>query len=159
MNTTMKRRLSGRTAVLVDIENILGTTDFDESDVAAARRGIVMAGEVAADAHVTVATSAGASLVQVHSGWPGARLRFRRGCDGADLALAEVALNENLVGRFDRVVIASGDGMFAVVAAWLVEHGVEVTVVARPESLSRALSRRATRVSVLVAQDSFGMSA
>lgn len=159
MATQHSRHLTGRTAVLVDIENIIGSTNFDACDVTMARARIHEMVDCPDDAHVIVATTVGHLLCPAHAGWPGARLVWRRGKDGADLALADVALNENLIARFDRVVLASGDGIFAVVATWLQQHGVAVTVVSRPESLSRALAGRVADVRLLSHPKQLGMSA
>lgn len=159
MTTQRERHLGGRTAVLVDIENVLGGTRFDSRQVARARREIMVLAGIAPEAQVTIATSADLPLLEAHVGWPGARLLWRRGKDGADLALADVALNENLIDRFDRVVLASGDGIFAVVATWLQQHGVAVTVVSRPQALSRALQGRVADVRLLGRPEFLGMSA
>lgn len=87
--------------------------------------------------HVIVAVNHGAAT-EVGTTWPG-RLVVRSGADGADLALIEVANRESIAGRFDEVVVASGDGIFAELVARLLAAGVAVRVVSRPESLSRRL--------------------
>jgi hypothetical protein len=129
---------SVRSLHLVDVENLLGGTSFTETDVV-----------VAAAAYGTVAAVAAGDLVVVSSshhtafatwfGWGDARRVVRSGQDGADLALIEIIETENVAMRFDRVVIASGDKIFAVSAAQLQAAGVEVTVVSRRQSLSRQL--------------------
>ena len=61
------------------------------------------------------------------------------GLDGADLALLDEVAEIELLRRFDRVCIGSGDGIFAAAAAKIAAAGVEVTVVTRPRALSGRL--------------------
>lgn len=143
---------SRRTLVLADIENMQGGTDFTSEDVRITRRLIESVSQLPQDAHVVLATSSGQSLVTAGLGWPEARRVWLPGHDGADLALADVALNEDVVDRFHKVVICSGDGLFAVVARYLHLAGMEVAVVARRESLSRALAAAAGQVVLLPAR-------
>lgn len=127
-----------RSLHLVDVENLLGGTNFGEADVA-----------LAAAAYGPVAGLAATDLVVVSSshhtaraawfGWGEARRIVRSGVSGADLALIEVIETENVAVRFDRIVIGSGDGNFAVSAAKLQAAGIAVTVVSRPAFLSRQL--------------------
>lgn len=140
---------ANRTLVLADIENIHGGTDFTVEDVCLTRRLITSAAALPRDAHVVVAASSGQGLVTAGLGWPDARRVWLAGHDGADLALADVALNEDVVVRFNKVVICSGDGLFAVVARYLQVAGLEVVVVSRPKSLSRALADAAENVVLL----------
>jgi hypothetical protein len=90
-------------------------------------------------------------------GWPGARVLVGHGPDGADRALLEAASPEDIAARFDNVIVASGDGVFTQLVALLRLRGLEVTVVARRESLSRRLGRVASRV--LVFSDDVGVEA
>jgi hypothetical protein len=147
----MGNKTSDRTYVLVDTENINGGSDFTSGDVGKIRTLIESAVILPDGVQVAVATSCGAALVEAGLGWPGARRVWNPGKDGADLALADIALNEDLVGRFDHVVICSGDGLFAIVARFLRAAGVRVTVVSRPEALSRLLACEAAEVVFLPA--------
>jgi hypothetical protein len=116
----------------------VGGPPFGEAVVAAA-----------AGAYRPLAGVGGADLVVVSSshhtakatwfGWGNARRVVRSGPDGADLALIEIIEKEDVVARFGRIVIASGDQIFAGPAAALQAAGVAVTVVSRPELLSRRL--------------------
>ena len=90
---SMRKEIWCRTLVLVDVENLLGGGGFAAEQVSELRRAVSAAVDLPDGAHVTVATSAGATLVEAGLGWPGARRVWRRGHDGADLALADVALN------------------------------------------------------------------
>ncbi|MCT9934872.1 hypothetical protein N5079_32165 [Planotetraspora sp. A-T 1434] len=76
------------------------------------------------------------SLVEVGRVISGARFLTRSGPDGADSALAEMAVSDRVDLRFERVVIGSGDGYFADLASWLAAAGVHVTVVTRSGRLS-----------------------
>ncbi len=138
-----------RTLLLVDVENLIGGTGFTSADVTALRHQVEAAAGVKATTQAVVATSCGAPLVEAGLGWTGARCVWMRGHDGADLALADVALNEDVASRYSRVVICSGDGLFAVVARYLSTMGVHVTVVATQRSLSRHLAHVAHEVRLL----------
>jgi hypothetical protein len=144
MNTAPEVRIEpktdyrGRSLHLVDVENLVGGTTFREVDVA-----------VTAAAYKPVATMGPSDLVVVASshftapqtwfGWGSARRLVRSGPDGADLALIEVIETESVATRFSRVVVASGDKIFAEAAAWLQAQGVNVTVVTRADALSNRL--------------------
>ena len=82
-----------------------------------------------------------------------------RGINGADHALIEVLSEERMPQRFNAVVIASGDGIFASVAADLAAAGLEVTVVAREGHLSARLRLAAQRVVLLLDAPSLGEAA
>lgn len=78
---------------------------------------------------------------------PGVRLMAREGPDGADLALLDEVRDYKWVAeRFHRIVIGSGDGIFAELAAALTGLGVHVGVVSRPDALSFSLGRTATTI-------------
>ncbi len=141
----------GRALHLVDVENLLGGTDFTEADVAAVARNYRQIARVGADDLVVVASSHHTAL-PVWFGWGEARRLVRSGSDGADLALLDVVKHEDVAVRFERVVIGSGDGIFAFGAAALQRDGVGVTVVSQRESLSRQL-RLAVRDIRLLARE------
>ena len=63
-----------------------------------------------------------------------------RGSDGADLALLAHAARDFVVRRAGRMVVSSGDHIFANRARQVAASGVDVLVVARPESRSRELA-------------------
>jgi hypothetical protein len=146
---------AARSIHLIDIENLIGGTNFYEGDVAAvAERYRSLAG-VGEDDLVVVASSHHTAPA-TWFGWPDARRLVRSGVDGADMALIEVIEKENLAMRFDRVVIASGDGIFAVPAAKLQQRGVKITIVSRPEFLSRALRLASRDIRILGSQPDLG---
>ena len=140
--------LSGRVVHLVDIENVCGGPGFNEFEATCAQRAYRRAVHVGEDDLVIVACSHYAARA-AWFGWRGGRRLVKSGCDGADLALLGVIELENVCGRFDHVVIGSGDKIFAEAAAALQAGGVGVTVVSRPESLSRQLRFAARDVRLL----------
>ena len=142
----MRKHLKNQTHVLVDIENLCGSGQFTQAEACAARTMVESAVPLPYDARVTVGTSSDEACLEAWLAWRGPQHVRRHGQDGADLALAEVALNENLIDRCSHVVICSGDGLFAILAQYLRAHGVRVTVVCRPGSLSRALASHADEV-------------
>jgi len=81
--------------------------------------------------------------------WPKARIILRSGKDGADLALIKVATDEDIAKRFNRVVIASGDGIFTTIAKKLSEQGVEVSIVCGRGVLSKSLKHQCPNVRYL----------
>ncbi len=124
---------------LVDVENLICGQSFTAADVAATAAVYQAVAGVAASDLVVVSSSHHTALA-TWFGWKNARRVVRSGPDGADLALLNVLDTENVGVRFDRVVIASGDGIFARPAAQLQAQGVVVTIVSRPDSLSRELA-------------------
>lgn len=80
---------------------------------------------------------------------PGARLLFGSGPDAADLALIAVIEHEGLAARFDEVIIASGDGIFAGYAAQLAAADVRVTALVGNGRLSNKLRLAAHDVNYL----------
>ena len=124
---------------LVDVENLLGTPWFTRQAVADLRRAYDIVSAASNPAHYLIGTSASQNLVDAGLGWAQGKFVFAPGKDGAERALlAEATLAA--AARYDRVVIGSGDGIFADFAASLQSAGVKVSVVSRQRSLSRALS-------------------
>jgi len=136
-----------RTLHLVDIENLLGE----------AHRGAVATGSVldrylaaaawhAGDQTFVAGQARHVAAVSFDSPVPLRGLIAYPGKDGADRRLLETDRAERIAERFDRVVIGSGDGIFAELARTLRRSAVRVWVVSSPESLSRWLASAATRV-------------
>jgi hypothetical protein len=129
----------GRFLQLVDVENLVGGATFCVADAAAVRNAFESAAPCGTVNQVVLATSHRAAA-SAWFAWPAsARPLLRSGVDGADLALLQVLATEQVEQRYDRVVIGSGDGIFAFPAARLQAAGCAVTVVTRPEALSRQL--------------------
>jgi hypothetical protein len=134
-----------RSLHLVDVENLIGTPRPTLEQVIVCRDSYgVFVGH---DDHVIVSCNHGA-YITVGWVWPGARRLVRSGLNGADLALLDVLARERVAERFSTVFVGSGDGLFADAVASLGAIGVDVTVVSRPEALSRRLELAAGRVQI-----------
>lgn len=132
-----------RSLHLIDIENLTGSSSPSPEGV----RWCQLAYEalhVGPLDHVVIAYSHHAAP-NVRWEWRRARHLWRSGKNGADLALLQVIAQEPVVGRYNSLFIASGDGIFTDAVARLGEQGMDVTVVSRPESLSRSLRLAARR--------------
>lgn len=131
----------GRRALhLVDIENLAGGAHSSPEEMRSAITKYIRVAGFGAGDQMVVASSHHAAGAAWFAAPRRARRLVRSGPDGADLALLDELTDERLVGRYERVVIGSGDGVFAESTARL-HHLVEaVTVVAPcPESLSKRL--------------------
>lgn len=144
MGRTKSPLSRGRQLVLVDIENLVGGACLSAAAVRSAKKGLVATGQIGAKAHVVIGTSH-IGLVQVGSNWDGVRYVVRSGRDGADLALLDV-MAEDVAHRFESVVLASGDRIFAPAVADLAAAGVMTTVIGRRGHIARALHQAAARV-------------
>lgn len=143
---------------LIDIENELGTGQVKATDIARFRTYYLRANNVPADAHIVVASSSSQNLLESAFGWPGARTVWLPGHDGADRALLEIAYEENVEKRYDKVVIASGDHIFAEAADALQNLGVKVKVFARAVFISVLLQSTCHEV-LLYSADDFKLAA
>lgn len=132
---------------------MVGGAVMSDEQAMAAQRSVQQAVELTGCEQVIIGTSP-YGLLYSWSGWGGARPRFvvGSGVNGADLALLEVLREERIEERFDRVVVASGDGIFTDAVARLGAAGVEVTVVARSGHCARRLQMAAGRT-VFLSQD------
>ena len=131
------RRLE-RAIHFLDIENLTGTSLPQAHEVEVIKRAYGRAVPVGANDLVIMATSHLAAPA-AWWGWPEARRLVRSGPNGADLALLHAIETEDVAARFSRVVIGSGDGIFAEACARLQAAGCQLIVVTRAKSLSRAL--------------------
>ena len=127
-----------RTAHLIDLENLVGSGLFSLSEADAGRQCYQDLGLVGRDDHVIVACNPLRVSALGHP-WPGTRLLVGHGPDGADRRLLAALETERLEERFDRIVLASGDGIFADTVARLRGAGREVLVVGREGSIARRL--------------------
>lgn len=128
-----------RSLHLIDIENLLGmppvlATVDDFIEAAACYLERVQAGPE--DQYIVACDVTNA--FEARAAFPGARLVFGRGPDGADRALIDAVDVDHVATRFDRVYLGSGDCAFTWLCYELEDKGLDVTVV----SLSRGLSRR-----------------
>jgi hypothetical protein len=132
-----------RTAHLVDAENLLGTAAPRPADVRqltscyATRVGFgPMDQVVIACSHLAFTT--------IGFCWRGPQYLLRSGPDGADLALLAALRHDHIAARFPRVVIASGDHIFAPAVTGLAAAGCQVTIASRRGRLSQALQHAAS---------------
>jgi hypothetical protein len=133
---------------LVDIDNLLGDpATHDEREIGRTVHAYRDVASFEEGDHVVVATSPfGRHAFAIGTAWPGAQHLWRKGRDGADLALLEQAAWAMETGSFDRVVIGSGDRIFLAALEWFEGVGVPVEVVSRRRSLADALRTRARSV-------------
>jgi hypothetical protein len=136
---------AGRKLHVVDVENLIGRGDCTADELAAAERGYRMLGLVGECDHVVVGCNPYVALA-AGLAWDKCRLVTGHGPSGADRALIRVLDHEGVERRFAEVVVASGDGIFLEPVIRIQQHGVRVTVVSRPGSLSRPLSLAASQV-------------
>ena len=129
---------SGRTLHLIDLENLAGGSAASSADIEIALDGYERLAPFGADDQRVVAC--GKRLVfPAKDRWPGALVRRARGIDGADRLLLDAADPADVAGRFDRVVVGSGDHIFTDLVLELDRQAVGVCVVSRPEALSSRL--------------------
>ena len=146
----------GRTFHLVDIENLMGGPLAGEERLRWAvfdYQAAVSAGEldpvvVGSNPQIgDLVYVAWQKCIDINDTWPVARLVVRKGPDGADEVLLEEVKNHGLIlKRYDRILIGSGDGIFAPVAEAYRSYGLIVGVVSRKRSLSAALREAASFV-------------
>lgn len=125
----------GRTLHLIDVENLVRGSGAGSAEVARVLADYRATVAIRPGDHVVIA-SGRRLLMAAGSAWPGARLLLGRGLDGADLALLDACPLGAVAAAYDRVVIGSGDGIFAARAAELRRAGVVVVVVSLGESLA-----------------------
>jgi hypothetical protein len=128
-----------RTLHLVDLENLLGDP---RAEGRTALHALDVYLELAAwrDGDVVVLATNPALMLTIAFALP-VPMNTHTACgrDGADLALLSHAPPEWIAKRFDRLVIGSGDGIFAARARAAQERGVAVRVVARRGGCSKRL--------------------
>ena len=139
--------LVDRTHIVIDLENLCGGSDSVCARSAGAYRAVSQVVPFdRSQVVVAVGVNAWSQSPMLGFQWPNARFLVGRGVDGADKRLVEDLIDEPQAQRSARVVIVSGDGLFADPAARLRDHGVSVCVVAPAHSLSRRLREAASEV-------------
>lgn len=148
MTSITNLRNSGRTLHLIDIENELGTPSPTPLAVREAAADYAVASDWK-PGDLTVIGSSRMCCSKAAFDWPlPHRWVTRDGRDGGDLALLAELACEPLF-QIKRVVIASGDHMFAPAAYQLAARGITVEVVAMHGRLSSRLRLAAHRVTVV----------
>ena len=118
--------LAARRLVLIDIENIAGQARLRAPNVAEAMARLASGIDLTTHDDLVIAADIGNAVEAFFEAPPCARRLMGTGPDGADLQLLEVLLTERIAGRYDTVVIASGDGIFADIAVDLRAQGLTV---------------------------------
>lgn len=139
MNTNTSTR--ERALHLLDIENLLGTPFFTSEDVAHFKRFYETSSFYSDGDLIVIATSSSEGILEANVGWGSARYEFQLGENGADRALIDIIRDENVGERFSRVVVASGDGIFAEHVTSLLKSNIDVHVVARRSALHRCYTQ------------------
>lgn len=142
-----------RTIHLLDIENLLATPFFAAQDVVHFKQFYATTDLYSDGDHIVIATSSSEGILEANAGWGSARYTFQRGENGADTALIEIIRGENLNERFDRAVIASGDGIFEKYVKDLCAAQVDVHVVSRRSALHTCFTRTDACVHLFTSED------
>lgn len=150
--------MNNRGIHLIDVENLAGHSALTFASARWAAESYEQQVEIGVGDQVVVAASH-RNAFAAQAAFPGARLLLGSGPDGADLELVEVMRMESLATRFDRLIIGSGDGIFAAEAARLAAH-MHVASVGLPGHVALRL-RMACHATMYLgsAHDHFRMSA
>ena len=129
-----------RTAFFLDLDNLVGTGRPSQEQIEEVFSAFEAAFDPGPDDQVycagTSTTAARAGLAR-----PGYVTRSGRGRNGADRRLLELADPDFVARRFQKVVIGSGDGVFAGLVDELRLVGLEVELVTGRGLLHQALYR------------------
>lgn len=144
---------NARALHLIDLENLVGGPSASDKTIKRVWSAYYGGVPKTASDHLLV----GSSRFFARRTWwmlpEGIQRRVRDGQDGGELAILDEVDLDHLVGRFGRLVIASGDGQFAELAATARSRGVhvhQVTGIGLPSRalMSAASSRSRLRVNV-----------
>ena len=141
-----KKTHEGQSIELVDIENLVGASELTAENVSEIKTSMDLM-EGANVMQIVACSHHNAEAVMFN--WPGARIILKSGKDGADLALINVVTDEQVAKRFDRIVIASGDGIFSTIAKDLSDEGVDVSIICGRGALAKNLKRQCPNVRYL----------
>lgn len=134
-----------RNVHLIDIENLCGTAHLTVEDVQYAAFQYHRSVHVMPEDNVIIGSSHH-NLLATGLGWTNVRHVVQSGVDGADRALQAVMANEGLDRRYERAILATGDGGFDFSIAALTRLGCDVSVVAPAGRTARRLLLAASRV-------------
>lgn len=138
MTRTAYSPAQARSLHVIDVENEFGTASPTRTTVQTVAAAYLETSNWRAG-DLTIIGSSRHCWVRAAFDWPtGVRWILRDGADGGELALIDALAHEPL-WAIDRVIIASGDWLFAEPAARLAGLGVRVEVVCRAGALSRRL--------------------
>ena len=128
-----------RTMHLIDIENLCMVANPTLEQVIDAHRKYIETVRPGENDQFLVTVSSKTNLAAAAFGWAGAVVKCREGHDGADILLAKAILEDHLAERFDKVVLASGDGGLAPFVQHLTKRLKNVVVVSWPKSTAFAM--------------------
>jgi hypothetical protein len=146
---TLSSIRKARTMHLIDIENLCMASNPTLEQVIEARRYYIALLKPSENDQFLVTVSSRTNLAAAAFGWAGADLKCREGHDGADILLAKAILEDHLDKRFDKVVVASGDGGLAPFVRYLTKVLKNVVVVSRPKSTAFAMRASGAQVKYL----------
>ena len=135
MTTARTTRVAPRTLHVVDADNLTGGPTEHQCVADQAARLYRQAACVRDGDLIVVGSDLRSAAVTAFA-WPGARLLRTTGTDAVDRLLLDDLVPALVVGRVDRVVLGSGDGIFAARLAQLRAAGVQVEVVAPAGAVS-----------------------
>jgi hypothetical protein len=136
---TLSSIRKARTMHLIDIENLCMASNPTLEQVIEARRCYLELVKPGEGDQFLVTVSSKSNLEAVAFGWQGASLKLHEGHDGADILLAEAIVEDHLESRFDKVVVASGDGGLAPFVTHLKSLLKNVVVVSQPTAIAFAM--------------------
>lgn len=146
MNAKIAHIRQNRAVHFIDVENTCGSARITAAEVAWASRRYLDLVPIGPMDQVVIAaahSNAGAGFF----GWPTSAERLMgSGPDGADLRLLERLETADLPQRFDEVVVASGDHIFAAPLARLAARGMKTTVASWRHQLSPELRMAASHI-------------
>ena len=137
----MKQQLLPTRALhLIDIENLSQTMILTEELVTEVKHEYFLATRPNPEDIFVVGVSH-FNLAAASFGWGSGTAQYlvRSGDDGADLALLELLSTPSTLKRFNKVVIASGDGIFFQSSQMLAKRGIETSYVARQDCVARTI--------------------
>lgn len=139
----------GRSLHLVDIENLMSGPLRGRFALEAASRSFRELASVQPHDHALIGVNPKLGF-ETKSCWPDGLVLLGSGPDGADRVLLDAVRDLTWVAeRYDRIVIGSGDGIFARFAQGVRKFGVPVIVVSGEFSLSHCLAEAADAISIL----------
>lgn len=131
----------GRALHLVDLENVIGDPRAHGPGVARAYEAVLRTGNHRCGDLVVVAANARMLAQLAFTPHTACQLMVGSGPDGADLRLMAWGSPAWIAQRFDRLVVASGDGIFADVVHATCERGMSVEVLHGRGGVSARLRR------------------
>ena len=139
-----------RTKIYVDLENACGGSSLVAKNQALVRQRITMFSDrFASQVTYSVGPLALQGCPNLFWDWEFARFLPGKGIDGADLALLSAIQSERFRPDIDRLILVSGDHIFAEAVEELKSAGILTTVVTHRQSLSNQLRIAATHIQYL----------